>query len=1034
MPDQSHRSRFAALLSLGLVWLLHGSTVHAHDEPRLPLSELRESINTRGRVILSFRLEGTVCAASERLGLVALQDETGTELLELPSLPAGIAAGQRIEIESEHCPVTRGSIAIRLGTGPVVDLDEVYAVQTRSGATWLKEGLQPLRVEWYNNYGSPKLDIEYELEGKPRQKITAEMLCHRGGDGEELSPGLSYALYAGGSWRSVPDFSRLQPQERGVIANFDLGAKVLRENVGIVFDGFMRVPATGRYDFNITSDDGARVFIGKPEVGSRIIEADRPTPPRMGSLAQAIVAGSAERWVIAEGLVGFASWSGTQIELELTDKSNAIRVIIADAAGKDPADFLRQRVEVTGLRRANGLVAVNAGQVRVTGDRSERDGTLSRAFEVRQLPPAEARKPYRAEIEGVVTNVSPRHVVLQDDTGGVFIHYACPTNGDAPQVGELWRISGNTAPGDFSPVIHADRAIFLGHAPLPKPVRPTREQLASGSLDAEQVEIDGVITGLKDEVMTLLTPNGTVTILDNLLYPLPLSQLNAEQRAHLIGSVVRMRGVYTASWDSATGRVRPAEFRLGDALMTVEEAAPDDPFTAPAFRAADLLLFTSQSSVLKRVRVSGTLLYASPPEFMLFDGAKGFRVISDTAAGLKAGDQVEASGFPRLGGPSPVLLEASARKIGDAVLPAPASIGPKNLPDARLDSTLVNVEATLVSDTMRRDERALEMRSGSNRFTAYVPADATLPKRFNKDSVLRLTGVYVNTQADGSAPSPDPFELRLADASQLQVLYRGPWWTTRHTIIVIAILSGGLLLASVWVTVLRRTVTKRSAELAREIESREALERHRVVEQERSRVAQDLHDELGSGLTEAGILTSLVQNPGIPQDQKAGYLDQLSEVCHTMVTGLDEIVWAVNPRYDSAADLAGYFSLFAQRFLGLAGINCRFRIDDAIPAHPLDSRLRHGIFLAFKEALNNIVKHSGATEVHLSIQARDGVLQITLADDGRGFESGAPAPGSDGLSGIESRMKELGGSSGIETKPGQGTEVRLLLPLEKSLP
>ncbi|QJE98712.1 ATP-binding protein [Luteolibacter luteus] len=1034
MPDKSHRSHLGALLSVGLAWFLYGSAVHAQEEPRLPLSELRESINTRGRVILSFRLEGTVCAASEALGLVALQDETGTELLELPSLPQGIAVGQSIEIESEHCPVTRGAIAIRLGTGPVVDLDEVYAVQTRTGATWLKENLQPLRVEWYNNYGAPKLVIEYEREGKPRQRISPEMLFHRGSDSADLSPGLGYAVYAGGAWRGVPDFSMLQPQEKGVIADFDLGANVLRENVGIVFEGYLRVPATGRYDFNITSDDGSRVFVGRPEVRHRILEAKRPTPLRTSTLTQAIVAGSRERWVTAEGTVNFASWTGKQIELELTDNSNPIRVVIADPAGKIPADFLRKSVQVTGLRRSNGLVAVSAQQLRVTGDRRERDGTLSRAFEVRQLPPNEARKPYRAEIEGVVTNVSPRHVVLQDDTGGVFIHYACPTNGDAPQVGELWRIAGNTAPGDFSPVIHADRASFVGHAPLPKPARPTREQLASGSLDAEEVEIEGVVTALTDAVMTLLTPNGTVTILDNLLYPLPTAHLTGEEKAHLPGSVIRLRGVYTASWDSATGRVRPAEFRLGDALMAVEEATPADPFTAPSIRAADLLLFTSQSSVLKRVRVGGLLLHAAPPEFMLFDGTKGFRIISHTAVGLKPGDQVEASGFPQLGGPSPVLLEASARKTGSAPFPAPATIRTATLPDARLDSTLVNLDATLLSDTMRRDERALEMSSGSSRFMAYVPADATLPKRFDKGSVLRLTGVYVSSQADGSSPGPDPFELRLADASQLQVIYRGPWWTTRHTITVISILSGGLLLASVWVTVLRRTVTKRSAELAREIESREALERHRVVEQERSRVAQDLHDELGSGLTEAGILTSLVQNPGIPQEQKAGYLEQLSEVCCTMVTGLDEIVWAVNPRYDSAADLAGYFSLFAQRFLGIAGINCRFKIDDAIPAHPLDSRMRHGIFLAFKEALNNIVKHSGATEVHLSVQARNRVLQITLSDNGRGFGSAAAPPGSDGLSGIESRMRELGGSSGIETKPGQGTEVRLLLPLEKSLP
>jgi signal transduction histidine kinase len=204
------------------------------------------------------------------------------------------------------------------------------------------------------------------------------------------------------------------------------------------------------------------------------------------------------------------------------------------------------------------------------------------------------------------------------------------------------------------------------------------------------------------------------------------------------------------------------------------------------------------------------------------------------------------------------------------------------------------------------------------------------------------------------------------------------------------------------------------------------------MEQERARVAQDLHDELGAGLTEAGILSSLVKNPAVPREQKDSYLDQLSETCRTLVTGLDEIVWAVNPRYDSAGDLAGYYSLFAQRFLALAGIACRLQVAEFIPEHPIDARLRHGVFLAFKEALNNVVRHSQASEVKLAISAEDGILKVSVADNGRGFKEGSDLPGNDGLTGMKQRMRDLGGDCRIDNQPGHGCTVELTLPLERN--
>src|SRR5277367_5924499 len=104
-----------------------------------------------------------------------------------------------------------------------------------------------------------------------------------------------------------------------------------------------------------------------------------------------------------------------------------------------------------------------------------------------------------------------------------------------------------------------------------------------------------------------------------------------------------------------------------------------------------------------------------------------------------------------------------------------------------------------------------------------------------------------------------------------------------------------------------------------------------------------------------------------------------------MVMALDEIVWAMNPTHDSLASIVSYFSLYAERFLGLANITWRLEGPFGLDDHAVDSRHRHQLFLAFKEALTNVVHHSGATEVRLSIQVERGRVRLTVADNGRGL-------------------------------------------------
>ena len=147
-----------------------------------------------------------------------------------------------------------------------------------------------------------------------------------------------------------------------------------------------------------------------------------------------------------------------------------------------------------------------------------------------------------------------------------------------------------------------------------------------------------------------------------------------------------------------------------------------------------------------------------------------------------------------------------------------------------------------------------------------------------------------------------------------------------------------------------------------------------------------------------------------------------------MVVALDEIVWAMNPQHNSLASLVSYFCLYTDRFLGLANIAWRLEGPPAPSDRVMDSRDRHQLFLAFKEALTNVVRHSGATEVRLSVQAEDGEVRLSIADNGRGLPSGGHTEGMDGVGNMRARVEKLGGRFEMISETGQGTTVRFCVP------
>jgi signal transduction histidine kinase/ligand-binding sensor domain-containing protein len=216
----------------------------------------------------------------------------------------------------------------------------------------------------------------------------------------------------------------------------------------------------------------------------------------------------------------------------------------------------------------------------------------------------------------------------------------------------------------------------------------------------------------------------------------------------------------------------------------------------------------------------------------------------------------------------------------------------------------------------------------------------------------------------------------------------------------------------------------------------ERLERESAIERERTRIARNIHDDLGASLTRISLLTQCAQ----PEGEAAGAarINHIYQTAGEIIRSMDEIVWAVDPRHDNLESLAGYLGNFAQNFLQVAGIRCRLSMPDRLPAMNLTSQMRHHLFLCFKEALNNVVKHAGADTVTVTISLAKQTLTIQVADNGNGPR---PAPRDEnrisagrGLDNLRQRMAELGGRCSLTREAGRETVVTFAVELARSGP
>ena len=197
---------------------------------------------------------------------------------------------------------------------------------------------------------------------------------------------------------------------------------------------------------------------------------------------------------------------------------------------------------------------------------------------------------------------------------------------------------------------------------------------------------------------------------------------------------------------------------------------------------------------------------------------------------------------------------------------------------------------------------------------------------------------------------------------------------------------------------------------------------------ERSRIARDMHDEIGATLTQITLLSEVADRELESGGSGRKSLAKIKARSRGLVESVDEIVWATNPRNDSVEGFIAYFAQYATEFLKPTGISFRVKVPppSEITGSRFDSEVRHQLFLAAKEALNNAVKHANASSIEVDCQLLPSLdLVVSVQDDGGGMVSPPESrgPDGDGLRNMETRMQSIGGGFQVQSEPRGGTRV-----------
>lgn len=647
---------------------------------------------------------------------------------------------------------------------------------------------------------------------------------------------------------------------------------------------------------------------------------------------------------------------------------------------------------------------------------------LTSPAQVRALSSAEAGRGHSVEIEAVVTfRTHDGNVFVHDYKDGIYV--ACRTLATPLAPGQLVRLRGRTAPGDYAPIIIAESAEHLGTAKLPQPRRVPFDELGAGNLDCEWVEVEGIVRSAQQIAedrfdLEIAVQGGQLRVY--------LLGIAPELRGRLVDATIRLQGARGCIFNQKRQSLGPLLFVEGRNLQVLEPA-PQDPFAAPTRPLGSLLQFAPGARQGHRLKVRGSVTHQIPGESVFIrDAGQGLQLKTSETELLQPGDLIEALGFETVGICAPFLENATCRKIGGQAPPTPVRISPALAMQGRFEADLVSIRGTLVDFVPGDKDLHLILENEGVVFHAELASGTrgtTELAKLVKGSQLELTGICLaqDVAEQRSIVTPDSLKILLRSPKDIAVLRAPSWWTPQRLMWPFAGVT--LLFAAGMALVVRRARQKaREQERAREESERRIM----AIMAERNRMAREIHDTLAQGFTAISVQLEAMKDKVAGSPQAAKHLELARSFVRSSLAEARRSIWEMRSQSLEEADLPTALGKVAQQLVSGAGIEIDLVVRGEVRRLPVpteNSLLRVG-----QEAVTNAIKHARPRRIVIEFRFDHSSVLMHVHDDGCGFECSRVTPGASGgfgLLGMRERIESLGGRLSIKSRPGRGTEIEV---------
>lgn len=655
---------------------------------------------------------------------------------------------------------------------------------------------------------------------------------------------------------------------------------------------------------------------------------------------------------------------------------------------------------------------------------------LTNVAQVRQLTSKEAARALPVKLKGVMLAESDprtRAIMIADETGGLYL--LANSGLFAPyRRGDLLEVSGVSDPGEFAPIVRVSQARKIGTSTNPPPRAVSYHQLLTGALDAQWVEVTGVVRRYiaaetnSDIWRVLIASDGGVVSVRGALPHDPNLKEDAEVRAQAIClyQFNQKRQVLTPILQLPTGR-----------SLQVLKPAPADPFAAPLRPADSLLQFSPDTPVGHRIRVRGVVTHVQGDDMVwLRDAAAGLRFQTRQKTALQPGDEIDVLGFPVYGNYAPMLEEAIFRKTGTNRTITPVVL--TNFTGAfNHEEDLVQTEAWL-KDVQRVVDGfafSFDLNGTLFRATLKLPENTQPARTWLPGSKVRVTGIC-SLLHDDIRPlmgvwQPQSFQLLIRSPADLVVLITPPWWTPQRISYALGLFCAGLLVAfGIGISFSRR----RLKEQAHRREMAEA--EFAAILTERNRVAREIHDTLAQGLAATSVQLRLARKKaGGDSEALQTHLDVAQQLVRDSLQEARNSIWNTRSQVLETGDLPTALNGILKQMAD--GSELKTALEITGRPRRFAPVIENNLLRVGQEAITNAVRHARAKNIKVTLDFGERQFRLLVCDDGKGFDPAEPppSPGGFGLLGMRERAKELKGDWQVRSRPDSGTEIILAVPL-----